>query len=91
VEMLVGLISAHASSRFFLKGLFILDGAISVPIALLGYLVMPDLPSTTKPSVFFTQEQLDIAQKRMDSVGRKPPAKFTKEKVQVARRYCWDS
>jgi MFS transporter, ACS family, pantothenate transporter len=76
---------------FFLKGLFILDGAISVPIALLGYLVMPDLPSTTKPSVFFTQEQLDIAQKRMDSVGRKPPAKFTKEKVQVARRYCWDS
>jgi hypothetical protein len=68
----------------FFQGLFILDGVITVPIALLGYLVMPDLPSTTKPSMFYTQEQLDIAQKRMDSVGRRPPAKFTKEKVQVA-------
>jgi ACS family pantothenate transporter-like MFS transporter len=68
----------------FSQGLFILDGVISIPIALLGYLVMPDLPSTTRPSMFYTQGQLDIAQKRMDSVGRKPPAKFTKEKVQVA-------
>ncbi|KAH9985455.1 MFS general substrate transporter [Russula vinacea] len=63
------------------KWLFILDGVISIPIALLGYIVMPDLPSTTKPSVVFTQEQLNMAQNRMDSVGRKPPAKFTKEKV----------
>ncbi|KAI0276188.1 MFS general substrate transporter [Russula aff. rugulosa BPL654] len=63
------------------KWLFILDGVISIPIALLGFLVMPDLPSTTKPSMLYTQEQLDIAKKRMDSVGRKPPAKFTKKKV----------
>jgi len=42
---------------------------------------MPDLPSTTKPSFVYTQKQLDIAQKRMESVGRKPPEKFTKEKV----------
>ncbi|KAF8491461.1 major facilitator superfamily domain-containing protein [Russula emetica] len=59
------------------KWLFILDGVISIPIALLGFLVMPDLPSTTKPSILYTQEQLDIAKKRMDSVGRKPPAKFS--------------
>ncbi|KAI9507764.1 MFS general substrate transporter, partial [Russula earlei] len=63
------------------KWLFIIDGVITIPIALLGYFIMPDLPSTTKPSIFYTQEQLEIAQKRMDSVGRKPPAKFTKEKV----------
>lgn len=55
---------------------------------MLGFLVMPDLPSTTKPSMLYTQEQLDIAKKRMDSVGRKPPAKFTKKKVQVACYYC---
>jgi len=42
---------------------------------------MPDLPSTTKPSFVYTQKHLDIAQKRMDSVGRKPPEEFTKEKV----------
>ncbi|KAI0301693.1 MFS general substrate transporter [Multifurca ochricompacta] len=41
----------------------------------------PNLPTTTKPSIFYTQEQLDIAKKRMDSVGRKPPAHFTKKKV----------
>ncbi|KAI0253642.1 MFS general substrate transporter [Lactifluus subvellereus] len=35
----------------------------------------------SKPSSVFTQEQLVIAQRRMDSAGRKPPAKFTKEKV----------
>jgi hypothetical protein len=71
-------------SRLFLflfSGLFIIDGVITIPIALLGLIVMPDLPTTTKPSIFYTQEQLDIAIKRMESVGRKPPEKFTKEKV----------
>ena len=69
---------------FFFQGLFILDGVISIPIALLGFIAMPDLPSTTKPSRLYSQEQLDMAKKRMDSAGRKPPAKFTKKKVQVA-------
>jgi MFS transporter, ACS family, pantothenate transporter len=64
--------------------LFIVDGIITIPIALLGYFIMPDLPSTAKPSILFTQEQLDIAQRRMESVGRRPPAKFTKEKVWLA-------
>ncbi|KAI0288707.1 MFS general substrate transporter [Russula brevipes] len=79
------------------RWLFIIDGVITIPIALLGYFIMPDLPSTTKPSTFYTQEQLHIAQKRMDSVGRKPPAKLTKKKVQynltllafVAIDYVW--
>lgn len=81
MEMSVGLFFSWTSTQFS-PGLFILDGVITIPIALLGYFIMPDLPSTTKPSVFYTQEQLNIAQKRMDSVGRKPPAKFTKKKVQ---------
>ncbi len=69
-------------SRLFLfPGLFIVDGVITIPIALLGFIIMPDLPTTTKPSIFYTQEQLDIAIKRMESEGRKPPEKFTKEKV----------
>ncbi|KAK0205081.1 MFS general substrate transporter [Desarmillaria ectypa] len=63
------------------RWLFIIDGIITVPIALLGYLIMPDLPHNTKPSIFYTEHQLILARKRMDEIGRKPPTKFTKAKV----------
>ncbi|KAI0351771.1 MFS general substrate transporter [Trametes cingulata] len=63
------------------KWLFIIDGIITVPIALLGYLIMPDLPTTTKPSIFYTQEQIDIGKRRMAEIGRKPPAPFTRKKI----------
>ncbi|KAI9000475.1 MFS general substrate transporter [Trametes punicea] len=64
------------------KWLFIIDGMITVPIALLGYLIMPDLPSNTQPSMFYTQDQIDLGKKRMADIGRKPPAPFTRKKVQ---------
>ncbi|KAG7451448.1 MFS general substrate transporter [Guyanagaster necrorhizus] len=63
------------------RWLFIIDGIITIPIALLGYLIMPDLPHNTKPSIFYTEHQLLLARKRMDEIGRKPPTKFTKTKV----------
>ncbi|CDO71805.1 hypothetical protein BN946_scf184939.g29 [Trametes cinnabarina] len=63
------------------KWLFIIDGIITVPIALLGFLIMPDLPSNTRPSLFYTQEQIDIGKKRMADIGRKPPAPFTRKKI----------
>lgn len=63
------------------KWLFIIDGLITVPIALLGFLIMPDLPSNTKPSIFYTEEQLRIANERMEKIGRKPPTHYTKAKV----------
>ncbi|KAK0223546.1 MFS general substrate transporter [Armillaria fumosa] len=63
------------------RWLFIIDGIITIPIALLGYLIMPDLPHNTKPSIFYTEQQLVLARKRMDEIGRKPPTKFTKAKV----------
>ncbi|KAH9885787.1 MFS general substrate transporter [Cubamyces lactineus] len=63
------------------KWLFIIDGIITIPIALLGFLIMPDLPTTTKPSIFYTQEQIDIGKRRMAEIGRKPPAPFTRKKV----------
>ncbi|OBZ66170.1 Pantothenate transporter liz1 [Grifola frondosa] len=62
------------------KWLFIIDGVITIPIAVLGFFIMPDLPSTTKPSIFYTQAQLDLAQRRMAEIGRKPPEPFTKKK-----------
>ncbi|KAI0741232.1 MFS general substrate transporter [Irpex lacteus] len=63
------------------RWLFIIDGVITIPIALLGFLIMPDLPTTTKPSIFYTQAQIDIGRRRMEEVGRKPPAAFTRKKV----------
>jgi hypothetical protein len=73
METLLGLFSAWTSS---FQGLFI--------IALLGSLIVPDLPSTIKSSIY-TQEQLDIFQKHIGSLGRNRPAKFTtKEEAQVA-------
>lgn len=78
-------------------GLFIIDGIITVPIALLGFFVMPgtgqvysggctadvnaDLPSNTRPSMFYTPEQIEIGKRRMEEIGRKPPAPFTRKKV----------
>jgi hypothetical protein len=91
---------------FVFTGLFIIDGIITVPIGLLGFLIMPgtlntfllspyadshssmfvnciqsDLPYNTRPSLFYTESQLQLARRRMEEVGRKPPAKYTKEKV----------
>ncbi|KAK0457109.1 MFS general substrate transporter [Desarmillaria tabescens] len=63
------------------RWLFIIDGIITVPIGLFGFLVMPDLPHSTRPSFIYTEKELVMAQKRMDLIGRKPPAKFTKAKV----------
>ncbi|KAH8092630.1 MFS general substrate transporter [Cristinia sonorae] len=86
--MVSGFLQAGAYNGLHGKGglegwrwLFIIDGVITIPIALLGFLIMPDLPTTTKPSILYTQKQIDIAIKRMESIGRKPPAKFTKKKI----------
>ncbi|TCD64346.1 hypothetical protein EIP91_004215 [Steccherinum ochraceum] len=86
--MVSGFLQAGAYNGLHGKGglagwrwLFVIDGIITIPIALLGFWIMPDLPTTTKPSVFYTQKQLDIAVRRMEEIGRKPPAQFTKKKI----------
>ncbi|KAJ3784988.1 MFS general substrate transporter [Lentinula aff. detonsa] len=63
------------------KWLFIIDGIITIPIALLGFLIMPDLPHNTKPSRWYTESQLETAKRRMEKVNRKAPSKFTKAKI----------
>ncbi|KAJ3776044.1 MFS general substrate transporter, partial [Lentinula raphanica] len=64
------------------KWLFIIDGIITIPIALLGFLIMPDLPHNTRPSKWlYTEKQLDLAKTRMERANRKPPSKFTKRKL----------
>ncbi|CAN8100334.1 unnamed protein product [Discula destructiva] len=55
--------------------LFIMDGIISLPICLAGFLLIPDLPENSR-SLFFTAKDKSLAQKRMADVGRAPRQKL---------------
>lgn len=54
--------------------LFIMDGIISLPICLVGFFLIPDLPENTR-AFYLTKEDGELARKRMDDVGRSPKKK----------------
>ncbi|KAK7510479.1 pantothenate transporter [Phyllosticta citriasiana] len=60
--------------------LFIVDGIISLPVALLGFIVLPDIPEISKP-FYLKPEELELAKERMKLEGRKPRAPYTKQKI----------
>ncbi|MCJ1458162.1 hypothetical protein MMC28_008533 [Mycoblastus sanguinarius] len=60
--------------------LFIVDGVISLPIALAGYFFIPDVPETTR-AFYLTIEDVAFSRKRMVLEGRKPRAPYTKAKI----------
>ncbi|KAH7093496.1 putative pantothenate transporter liz1 [Paraphoma chrysanthemicola] len=54
------------------RWLFIINGVISLPIAVLAYFFLPDTPGTAKPNWIFTERDLEIARDRMAKAGRRP-------------------
>ncbi|TGO88714.1 hypothetical protein BPOR_0146g00170 [Botrytis porri] len=61
----------HLGGRGGLKGwqwLFIIDGVISLPIAIAGYFILPDVPEIAK-AWYFSKEELDYGKKRMELEG----------------------
>jgi ACS family pantothenate transporter-like MFS transporter len=60
--------------------LFIIDGVISVPIAILGFFALPDLPEISKP-FYLSKEEVAFAQKRMELEGRQKRQPYTKAKI----------
>lgn len=46
-----------------------MDGVISVPIALIGFWIYPDLPENTR-AFFFNDRHKEIAKARMKRIGR---------------------
>lgn len=52
------------------RWLFIIDAIITFPIAILGFLFVPDSPETTKPRFYLSQEDLELARKRVKVDGR---------------------
>ncbi|KAK9362388.1 major facilitator superfamily domain-containing protein [Lipomyces starkeyi] len=58
------------------KCLFIIDGIISIPIAVLGFYCIPDFRTTTRAR-WLNSEQREYGIQRMAAIGRKPPRKLT--------------
>ncbi|GLB33663.1 putative MFS general substrate transporter [Lyophyllum shimeji] len=70
-------LNGHAG-RSGWRWLFIIDGVITLPIALYGFLMFPDLPATTK-AFYLTTEERGLAYERLEN------------DVQVKRRsLSWD-
>ncbi|KHE84645.1 MFS general substrate transporter [Neurospora crassa] len=59
--------------------LFIIDTVISLPIAISGFFLMPDLPEITK-AWYFSADEITLAKERMRLEGRAPRAPYTKAK-----------
>ena len=61
------------------RWLFILDGCISLPIAMLGFALFPGLPAAKKPW-WMTKEEHDVARRRVNDEGIKQsrPSIFNK-------------
>ncbi|KAF9873140.1 hypothetical protein CkaCkLH20_09303 [Colletotrichum karsti] len=60
--------------------LFIVDTVISLPIALAGFFLLPDVPEITK-AWYLSKDDIALAQKRMQLEGRATRQPFTKAKV----------
>ncbi|KAF2431628.1 putative MFS transporter Liz1/Seo1 [Tothia fuscella] len=60
--------------------LFIIDGCISLPIALAGYFFIPDVPEIAKP-FYLTEAEVLLAQKRMKVEGRETRKPYTVAKI----------
>ncbi|KAK3956940.1 major facilitator superfamily domain-containing protein [Pseudoneurospora amorphoporcata] len=59
--------------------LFIIDTVISLPIAISGFFLMPDLPEITK-AWYFSADEIALAKERMRLEGRATRASYTKAK-----------
>ncbi|KAK9460868.1 major facilitator superfamily domain-containing protein [Lipomyces oligophaga] len=74
---------AHMNGLYGIAGwrwAFILDGIISIPIACMGYYCLPDFPTTTQAR-WLNKEQRAYGVARMAKLGRKPPKKFTLQRL----------
>lgn len=57
------------------KWLFVMDGVISLPIAVAGFFLIPDLPENSR-AFYLRKDQIELAVKRMEDVGRAPRSKL---------------
>lgn len=63
------------------RWLFIIDGIITLPLALLGYIFFPNLPQSGVKSWWTTQAEHDLSVKRMKAIGRAGKEPWTRAKA----------
>ncbi|KAG0652965.1 Pantothenate transporter liz1 [Hyphodiscus hymeniophilus] len=71
------------------RWLFVINGVISLPLAILAYFFLPDTPGTAKPNWLFTERDVKIARERMSRVGRVPEGKPYTAKVILGYLTSW--
>ncbi|KAH8809270.1 major facilitator superfamily domain-containing protein [Xylogone sp. PMI_703] len=73
----------HLDGKGGLKGwqwLFVVDGIISLPVALAGFFLLPDLPEITRAK-YFNETDIILARRRMEVEGRAGRKPYTKDKL----------
>lgn len=65
------------------RWLFIIDGIITLPLALAGYVFFPNLPQSGKKTWWTTEEEHILSVKRMDNIGRAGKKPLTKERAKA--------
>lgn len=63
------------------RWLFIIDGIITLPLAVLGYVFFPNLPQDGKKTGWVTDRERIISVQKMDAVGRAGKQPWTRGKV----------
>ncbi|KAL3460051.1 major facilitator superfamily domain-containing protein [Aspergillus heterothallicus] len=60
--------------------LFLIDGMISMPVAILGFFLLPDVPEIARPW-YLNEQEVVLAQTRMKLEGRRDREPFSKAKL----------
>ncbi|KAF5549701.1 transporter [Fusarium napiforme] len=63
------------------RWLFILDGLITIPLAIAGYFFFPNLPQDGRRTWWTTEEEHVLSVKRMQAIGRAGKQPWTKDRV----------
>ncbi|KAF5583454.1 transporter [Fusarium subglutinans] len=63
------------------RWLFIIDGLITIPLAIAGYFFFPNLPQDGKRTWWTTEKEHVLSVKRMQAIGRAGKQPWTKDKV----------
>ncbi|GKT92093.1 major facilitator superfamily transporter [Colletotrichum tofieldiae] len=70
------------------RWLFIIDGLMTIPVALYGFLCFPDTPHTTT-AFYFTEEEKALARSRVPEIQEKSPLTFRFMKKVLTSWYWW--
>ncbi|KAH0437808.1 major facilitator superfamily transporter [Colletotrichum camelliae] len=70
------------------RWLFIIDGLMTIPVAIYGFIFFPDTPHTTK-AFYLTEEERKLAASRVPEIQEKSPLTFHFAKKVLTSWYWW--